>query len=172
MGTYNRQMEILKTLVSAITGTIFLSWVAILVGIVPSAILAQIFKEKNLRGTVSPVSFKGYFLSGLVGSLAGNASAITAMMFALWWACHIGDQVCHDGQAGMGLIVTVPAGSLFGSIISSVWTRLISRVPAEKPWASIFRYSGPNRLANWVCAAVIQMLFWSILTLILARISV
>jgi hypothetical protein len=164
----------LEGLQSAAFATAWFSWVAVLIALIPVMFVAAASRESGSRWRIPGKDGKSdrkvhYVLLGLIGGLAGEFTAVISLFISTWWACRTGNQVCHDGQAGMVLIVTIPVLSFLGSILSLVWTWISLGFASNRLWASLFRYDGPNRLLNRVLATAIQIIFWPLFTLVIVR---
>jgi hypothetical protein len=170
-------MGFAEVLTDTLFAALWFSWVALLIAALPPAGVALILKGRGSRWTIPANEKVGerkihYVTLGLLGGLAGEISAICSLSFGEWWVCRTEHQLCNDGQGGMALIFTIPALSLFGSIITLLWTWASLRIPADMPWASVFSYSGTRRSLNWICAIAIQLIFWSLLTFAVFRLTV
>jgi hypothetical protein len=170
-------VEFFTVLQETLFATLWFSWIALIIAAVPCGVLALLLSENAGRWSM-PVDGGTskhkvhYLLLGLLGGLAGEFVAIGSLFFGEWWLCNTQHQLCSDGQGGMAFIVTIPALSFLGSSFSLLWTWMSLRIPAASPLTSVFRYTGPNRLLNWTCAIAIQFTFWSLLTLVVFRMTV
>jgi hypothetical protein len=52
-----------------------------------------------------------------------------------------------------------------------LWTWYSLRIPANKPWASVFSYRGKNRALNVGFAVAVQAVYWAIFALTVYRLS-
>jgi hypothetical protein len=164
-----------------ICGTIFVtlwfSWVSLLFAALPVGIVALLLKGGKLHwipprcGEASAPKIH-YVIIGLLGGLAGEFVAVSSLVIGEWWICYTQHQLCNDGQGGIVLVFTIPALSLMGGTVALIWTRISLRIPAERPWASVFRYSGPSRLINWSFAIAIQLIFWTLFMVGFYRLTV
>jgi hypothetical protein len=68
----------------------------------------------------------------------------------------------------MGLMITLPLGSFLGSLIAMGWTWTTLRIPNHNVWASVFSYAGASRIQNLIYAFGLQMMFWLLMTWLLA----
>ena len=154
----------------AIHGSInvFLSfwWLALLFAAIPPAALALVLKMQGTRWHVALENGSQrkvrYWILGLVGGLAGGFTAVLALVLGTAWFCYKQYAICHDGQAGIALIFTIPMLSLFGSAFSLFWTWCSLRLESRRLWASIFSYSGQQPGLNFILAGVIQLVYWAL----------
>jgi len=104
-----------------------------------------------------------YGVSSFLASIAAEIAVITATIQYLNWTClHGQDRICHDGQAGMGLMLTVPFSWLIGTLISVLWTTLTLRVRSDRITAAKFRYSGLYPMVNRLLCLGGPVAFWLI----------
>jgi hypothetical protein len=164
-------MSLRDAIVGTLWAALWFSWVGLLIALLPSLCVGLVLRTRNLANEGSVGRKIPYASLGLVGGLMGEFTAVSSLSLGTWWWCLKGSQVCHDGQAGMVLIFTVPALSFFCSVLSLLWTWASLRIPSNNPFASVFRYSGSNRLLNWTCAIAIQLLFWPLLTIVVFRLT-
>lgn len=155
-------MELVNVLKATIFAGLWLSWIAVIVAALPTGFALTVTTPRN--------KFP-YLLAGLLGGIAGEFCATSSMFLGDWWSCRSDPRFCYDGQADMGLIYTIPALSLLGSIAALIWTSFTLRVRPDLPWASVFRYTGSRRFLNLACAVAPQLLFWPLLALATFRLS-
>ncbi len=160
---------------AGVFATLWFSWVAVPFALIPVGIVAMVARSEDSRWRIpvkdGPDRKIHYVLLGLAGGILGEFTATSSLFLASWWDCRIGDPVCHDGQSGMLLIVTIPVLSFFGSVISLLWTWISLGVAPSKPWASVFLYDGPNRQLNRILAVAIPIMFWSLSTLVITHMT-
>src|SRR5271156_6762801 len=137
------------------------SWLGLLIAALPSVGLGLYLKGKGSRSSVPANETGGernipYVSVGLLGGLMGEITAVCSLSVGTWWSCFKGDQLCHNGQAGMVLIPTIPLLSFFCSIFRPIVDLGKPSDSGEQPLTSIFRYSGSRRLLNWTCATLFQ----------------
>jgi hypothetical protein len=170
-------MGFLVVLQETLFATLWFSWIALPIAAVPSGVLALFLSDRGGRWEMPADSCKGerkvhYLILGLLGGRTGELVAVGSLSLGEWWVCYTQHQLCNDGQGGMALIVTLPALSFLGSAFALLWTWVSLRIPATLPMTSVFRYSGPSRLLNWVCAIAIQLIFWPLLAFAVFRMTV
>ena len=104
---------------------------------------------------------------GILGGLAGEITAFAVFFLAESnWCKDMNSQGSHcDGQGPLVLILTVPLCGMIGSCASMLWTWVSIAIPANKPWASVFSYSGGNRAPNIGSTVAVQALYWAIFAL-------
>jgi len=103
-------------------------------------------------------------LISILGGFAGSLSSIISIYSTSKWEGYLHPHSIQDGQSPMVIVFTLPICTLTGSILALCWARIIRRVPTDRLWASIFRYSGENRIGN--CAlAILFLLFYFALIL-------
>ena len=153
-------MELIDTLKATVFASLWFSWIGLLIACVPAGLAFA--SAPRLRR-------RQYFVGGLLGGVAGEFCGVGSLFLSLWIGCLGQGQFCNTAQGDMGLIVTVPVGSLLGSLLALCWTWITLRIPEKSPWASVCSYSGANRMWNWACAIGLQVVFWPLGTLLCAR---
>jgi hypothetical protein len=136
------------------------SWIAILIACFPSFF--------TFLSASTPRRWY-YASAGLLGGLAGEFCGAGSLFLSLFLSCRGEPKPCNSAQGDMGLLITLPLGSFLGSLIALGWTWTSLRIPHHSVWASVFSYSGPNRIRNWIYAFGVQMTFWVFMTWLLAR---
>jgi len=139
--------------------------------LIPPSVLAFLLKASDRMWSISVGSGEEirkvpYVRLGLIGGICGECSAVCSLFFATEWSCIKGQQLCHDGQAGMVLILTVPLFSVLGSVIAMLWTWITLRVPVKRIYASIFTYSGPRRNLNRGIGLAFVLCIWMLSVLL------
>jgi hypothetical protein len=152
-------MSLSQTLTTTLFASLWFSWIALLIACLPT-LLAMTIASKPHR--------LQYLIAGFLGSLAGEFCGVASLFLSLWLSCR-GQSQCNDAQGGMGLIITVPAGSLLGCVFALFWTWMSLKVHSESAWAWVFRYSGANEVKNWICVIGVPMAIWVLTTLFFAR---
>jgi hypothetical protein len=143
----------------------------LLVLLLPPALLAAFFAV--IAAASRPVpdaqpTVKRVFLSCYAASIAAAIVAIWAFISYLSWACKHGqDQICHDGQVGMGLIIIIPLAWLVGSFIGWLWTWFTIRTESSRIFAAGYRYSGTSRNLNRAFNWIFPPTFWMLVGFIL-----
>lgn len=134
---------------------------------IPSFILSGLNMSWKNLGIDRKLSFWKKVFLGILGGFAGEIAAIAVLPLAeSKWCRNMSAQGSHcDGQGPLVLIFTVPLCAILGSCASMLWTWISVGIPAHKPWASIFSYSGRNRALNVAFAVAIQALYWAIFAL-------
>ena len=153
-------MSLSQTLTATLVAFLWFSWVALLIGCLPTLLaMAAAAKPRRLQ----------YLIAGFLGSVGGEFCGVASLFLSLWLSCRGQSQYCNSAQGDMGLIITVPAGSLLGCVFALFWTWMSLNVSSESPWAWVSRYSGASQVKNWTCAIGVPMAFWILTTLFLAR---
>ncbi len=139
--------------------------------VIPPAVLAFLLRASDRKWTILLAREEGirkipYVKLGLIGGICGECSAVCSLFFATEWSCFKGQQLCHDGQTGMVLILTVPLFSVLGSVIALFWTWITLRVPVERIYASILTYSGSRRNLNRVIGLSVVLCIWMLSVLL------
>ena len=136
----------------------------LLILLLPPALLAAFFAviaAASRSDSEAQPTVKRTFLSCYMASIAAAIAAIGAFISYLSWTCKHGqDQICHDGQAGMGLIVIVPLTWLAGSFIGWLWTWFTIRIQSSRIIAASYRYSGERPILNRIFNLIIPSAFW------------
>jgi hypothetical protein len=113
-------------------------------------------------------------LLGVLGGLSGAIAAIVVVDPAVSAWCrelYSKGWQCNGGLGSLFVIFTVPFGAILGSGVSVLWTRWTIRVPATRPWASVFSYCGRNRALNIGIAIAVQAIYWTIFVWVMYLIS-
>jgi hypothetical protein len=155
-------MTLLDAIRTGISASVWLAWVAVLCACLPTFLVAVFFAPKPRRWH--------YVMACFLGGIAGEFCAVTSLFLSLWIYCRQLSQPCNTAQGDVALLYLVPIGSIAGCLLAVWWTRVTLRIPEGSVLASLRRYSGPNRLLNWVYAFGISLLFWSTMTWFLASI--
>jgi hypothetical protein len=153
-------MSLLDVLETTLVASLGFSWVGALIALLPAWIACANSPMMRRRH---------YFIAGLLGGVAGEFSGVASLFLSLWIGCLGQGSYCNTAQGDMGLIVTVPVGSLAGTLIALLWTWITLRIPEESAWTSVCSYSGSRRIRNWACATVLPVIFWGLLILFFAR---
>ena len=164
-------MNLLNDGLSVAFASAWFSLFAIPFAVIPPAAVALFLRASDRKWTVllareEETRKVPYVKLGLIGGICGECLAVCSLFFASEWSCLKGQQLCHDGQTGMVLILTVPLFSVLGSIIALFWTWITLRVPGERVYASIFAYSGPRRSLNRVIGLVFVLCIWMLSVLL------
>jgi hypothetical protein len=163
-------MSVLNTFVPMVFACAWFSIFAIPIAAIPSGLLAYIFKARDRSNRALVGSHEArkipFFVLGLIGGFAGECMAVCSLFFATEWSCFKGQQLCHDGQAGMELMFTIPFFAVLGSIVAILWTRLTLRFSPQKIYASILTYAGPSRTLNLSASMAFVFAMWLISTLL------
>lgn len=104
-------MGTLGELLAALNATLWFSWVAVPFALIPVGFVAMEAREPNSRWRIrdgNSVRKIRYVWLGVLGGLAGEVVAVNSFFLAEWWSCRKGSQICHDGQAGMLLMFSIP----------------------------------------------------------------
>ena len=153
-------MKLNEVFEATLFATLWLSWVAVVIALIPTAIaFAIVSVERRWR----------YVFAGILGGVAGEACGVASLFLSLWMFCRGQGQYCNTAQGDMGLIITVPVGSLCGCLLGFTWTWIGHRIPAESAFASVYCYSGPKRVQNWLYSIAISFAFWVLATYVFAR---
>jgi hypothetical protein len=153
-------MSLLEVFKATIFGSVWLSWIAVLIACLPTVgVFAIAPKRRRWQ----------YVVAGLLGGVAGEFCGVGSLFLSLWLDCRGQGPSCNTAQGDMGLIITVPVGSLVGSLLALCWTWVTLRIPSESPWSSVCCYSGPSRIQNWTYAIAVQIAFWVLATWLFAR---
>jgi hypothetical protein len=153
-------MSLRETLIACATASLWFSWIAFLIACVPTLVVsATAAKSHRLP----------YLIAGLAGGIAGEFCGTSALFLSLWYGCLGQGQSCNTAQGDMGLIVTIPVGSLLGCLVAMGWTSATLRFPPTSPWASVSCYTGPSRVGNWACTIATPAVFSILTTVVLAR---
>ncbi len=159
-------MSLLNTFVPIVFACAWFSIFAIPIAAIPSGLLAFIFKarDRSKRALVGKHEARKipHFVLGLIGGIAGECMAVFSLFLSTELSCIRGGQLCHDGQAGMELMLTVPLFSLLGSVVAILWTRLTLQFSSQKIYASIFTYAGPSRTLNLSVSLASVFAMWLI----------
>jgi hypothetical protein len=153
-------MSLLEVFKVTMAVSIRFSWIGLLIACLP-AWYAFTIAPKKLRWQ--------YVVAGLLGGVAGEFCGVGSLFLSLWLSCLGKGQSCNTAQGDMGLMITLPAGAFFGSLLGIGWTWVTLRISPESPWSSVWCYSGPSRIQNWIYAIAIQIAFWSLVTWLFAR---
>jgi hypothetical protein len=145
---------------TTVIASVWFSWIAVLFACLPTGFAFAIAPTKHRLQ---------YVVAGLLGGVAGEFCGVASLFLSLWFYCRGQGQSCNTAQGDMGLIITVPVGSFFGSLLAVCWTWATLRIPPESPWSSVWCYSGPSRIQNWTYAIAIQIAFWVLVTWFFAR---
>ncbi len=156
----------LRTGLSAAPG---ISLIAFLIAVIPSFLLSNLIgtSTASVPSTgANPIGHRPLHLPliGFLGGMGGAFVAFNSLFFWLDWECAQQPQPCNSAQGDMGLIYLLPILTVLGVLIAQVWTRLSLLIPEHWIAASVFRYSGPHRIFNWLFAIAVQLLFWPALT--------
>jgi hypothetical protein len=153
-------MSLREVLITCVSASLRFSWIAILISCVPTLVVFSAAAKPNRLQ---------YLIAGLLGGIAGEFCGTSALFLSLWYGCLGQGQSCNTAQGDMGLIVTIPVGSLLGCLLAMSWTLATLRFPPTSLWASVICYTGPNRLGNWTCSIATPAAFCILTTLVLAR---
>lgn len=165
-------MNVLNDALSTAFACAWFSLFALPFAVIPPAILVLFLRASERNWSVSIAGKEEalkipYWRLSLIGGICGECTAVCSLFFATEWSCFKGQQLCHDGQTGMVLILTVPLFSVLGSVFALLWTWITLRVPAERLYASILTYSGPRRILNRIIGLAVVFGIW-MLALLLA----
>ena len=152
-------MNLSATLTATLSVSLRLSWVALLIAILPTTLAMATAERHRLQ----------YLIVGVLGSIAGEFCGVASLFLGLWFSCLGQGQACNTAQGDMGLIITLPAGSLLGCLFALFWTGTTLRIASDSPWAWVSRYSGVSRAKNWGYAIGVPVAFWVLVTILLAR---
>ncbi len=153
-------MILRETLIACVSASLWFSWIAILIACVPTLVVFSIAaKPHRLQ----------YLIAGLLGGIAGEFCGTSALFLSLWYGCLGQGQSCNTAQGDMGLLVTIPIGSLLGCLLAMWWISATLSFLPTSPWASVSRYTGPSRVGNWTCTLAVPAIFFVLTTVVLAR---
>ena len=152
-------MGLRETLITCVSASLWFSWIALLIACVPALGVFAAAKATRFQ----------YLVAGLLGGIVGEFCGTSALFLSMWYGCLGQGQSCNTAQGDMGLIVTIPAGSLLGCVLAMLWILATQRFPPTSPWASVSRYTGPSRFGNWTCFIATPAAFCILTTLTLAR---
>jgi hypothetical protein len=150
-------LEVFKVTMIA---SLWFSWIGVLIACIPVGFAFAIAPTKHRWQ---------YVAAGLSGGVAGEFCGIGSLFLSLWFYCLGKGQSCNTAQGDMGLIITVPIGAFFGGLLALGWTWATLRILPKRPWSSVWSYSGPSRIQNWLCVIAIQIAFWVLVTWFFAR---
>jgi hypothetical protein len=153
-------MSLLEVFTTTMRASIWFSWIGVLIASLPTGFAFAIAPTKRRWQ---------YVVAGLLGGVAGEFCGVGSLFLSLWFFCLGKGQSCNTAQGDMGLIITVPVGAFFGSLLALGWTWAALRISPESPWSSVWCYSGPSRIQNWIYAVAIQIAFWVLATWFCAR---
>jgi hypothetical protein len=153
-------MSLLEVFKAALVASALFSWITLLIACWPTILAFSIASTKHRWQ---------YVIAGLLGAFTGEFCGVLFLFLSLWLSCRGHEQSCNTAQGGMGIIITLPIGSLLGNVLALFWTRMTLRIPPENPLASICSYSGPSRIQNWTYAIAIPIAFWGLVTLFFAH---
>ena len=105
-------MSVSETLRATLSASLWLSWIALLIAILPT-ILVMVAAERHRWQ---------YLIVGVLGSVAGEFCGVASLFLSLWFSCLGQGQACNTAQGDMGLIITLPVGSLLGCLFALFWT--------------------------------------------------
>jgi hypothetical protein len=149
-------MNLLDTLKASAVASLWFSWIAALIAFLPILFAFSIASR--------PRRFR-YLVAGILGAIAGESCGVFSLFLSLWLYCRARPN-CNTAQGDMGLLVTLPIGTLAGCILSLVWTRAI-RGALER--SSESERSALSSLRKWIYTAAIPVGFWLFATLLAAR---
>jgi len=153
-------MSLSETLTATLSASLWLSWIALLIAILPTTlVMAAAERHHRLQ----------YLIVGVLGSVAGEFCGVASLFLSLWFSCLGRGQACNTAQGDMGLIITLPVGSLLGCLFALFWTRATLRIASDSPWAWVSRYSGASRFKNWSFTIGVPVAFWVLTTIFFAR---
>jgi hypothetical protein len=164
-------MSLSSDLLPAAIACAWFSLLAIPFAAIPPGLLAVVLKTSD-KGWIVPLGDEGavrkipYVRLGMAGGISGACAAVCSLFLATEWSCFKGQQLCHDGQTGMVLMLTVPLFAVLGATFALIWTRVTLMFPAENILASTFRYSGQKRMINRVSGLAILIGLWSVSVLL------
>jgi hypothetical protein len=151
-------MSLWTTLTATFNASLWFTWIAVLIAILPT-MAAMIAADRHRLQ---------YLIAGVSGSIAGEFCGVASLFLGLWFSCVGQGQTCNTAQGDMGLIITLPAGSLLGCLSALFWVWATLKVASDSPWAWVSRYSGTSRVRNWGYVLGIPAVFWVLSTIFLA----
>ena len=144
--------EIAEVLTTSAVASLWLSWIAAIIACIPTLFAFAVG---------SPTRRLQYLIAGFAGGLAGETCGVTSLFLSMWFECRA-YPVCNTAQGDMGLIVTVPVGTLIGCVFSIWWVRFMQiHFRAAR--------SETNARPKWSYIVSIAVAVWLVVTVIAAR---
>lgn len=135
-------MEIQETLEGAFYASVWLSWIAVIIALVPAWAIAG----------ASRMHRRAYWVACLLGGLAGEFCAVNSLFIGLWFHCRR-QNPCNTAQGDLALIFLIPLETCSGSLLASGFTWLTLRITERSPSNRIFRG------AAWTLSILFQVAF-------------
>jgi hypothetical protein len=149
-------MSISDVLVSSAWASLWFSWVAGLLVCLPTLAAFAIASHGNrLR----------YLIGGFLGGFAGECCGVTSLFLSSWFSCRTNPS-CNTAQGDMGLILSVPAGSLLGCILGICWVWLMQPTSLEQ--SQPVEVAARSRVTVWTTAVGVPVVLWFWVTILLA----
>jgi hypothetical protein len=148
-------MNFLDTQKVSAVASLWFSWIAALIAFVPILLVFAIGSRPRFR----------YVTAGILGAIAGESCGVTSLFLSFWFYCRARPS-CNTAQGDMGLLITLPLGTLAGLALSLFWTWAIRRV--LDPSTESEQSAVSSGLRKWTCVAVIPVGFWLLATFVAA----
>jgi hypothetical protein len=151
-------MSLSDTLTATLHASLWFSWIGLLIAVLPSIFAMAIAERDRLQ----------YLIVGLLGGIAGESCGVASLFLSLYFSC-LGQQNCNTAQGDMGLLITLPVGSILGCLFTLFWTWATLNIASDSPWAWISHYSGAKPVKNWTYVIGVPIALLVLATIFFAR---